>query len=560
VGYGAVTASDTLASQAFGAGEYTRVGRVTYRGMAIMSAISVPIAALWCAAGPLLHLLGQDPEVATEAGRVCALLIPALLPSMWTDVLDKHFHAVGLTLPTLIVVAVMVAVNAALGRLLILSTPLGLYGAPVSTSLCSWLQFALTAAYFWRYRRVHGALAACWNLVAGAGRRLAFALTCGRCGVAAGGYGRVPVVAEAELASPPTASARVAAPPSPSDSRRADGGDSGAAAALPAPAPSQAPDPAEGQSADGKPEGEVETAALVVGAAAADDAAAAGTKPPREEPLEVATMEQFEASVGIPFTVEVFCTGWREYLSLAVYGALNSVMEWGLSEAQVAIAGYVSVAAQASQSILSTFSGAVCFMGPLSLSIASAVRVGHHLGECDAHNARRSARVSMLICAVYMLVNVVTIMGARSWWVTIFSDDPAVVDLVRATQPMLLLYSTGDAVQGLCSGVLRGASQMGGAGGGGGGRTRAGERTGTANCSWLSGLTASGTCMFAAVGCCAICRQSGRDMGPQPAASLPSPTRIGACGSEARHLASFVRINSKPSPRRASHPERRTVS
>ncbi len=62
-GAGFVRASDTLSAQAYGAGNYRKIGIVAQRAFLITTVIMCPIIALWINAEKILLGLGQDPTV-----------------------------------------------------------------------------------------------------------------------------------------------------------------------------------------------------------------------------------------------------------------------------------------------------------------------------------------------------------------------------------------------------------------------------------------------------------------------------------------------------------------
>jgi MATE family multidrug resistance protein len=68
IGVGILTASDTLSSQAYGAGNFKRVGIILQRSILISGLFAVPVILLFWFADKILLALKQDPEVVTIAG------------------------------------------------------------------------------------------------------------------------------------------------------------------------------------------------------------------------------------------------------------------------------------------------------------------------------------------------------------------------------------------------------------------------------------------------------------------------------------------------------------
>ncbi|KAL6903572.1 hypothetical protein ACP4OV_004385 [Aristida adscensionis] len=77
---GLSTAMDTLCGQAFGARRYGLLGVYKQRAMLVLAVACIPIAAVWANAGRILLLIGQDGDIAAEAGAYARWLIPSLLP------------------------------------------------------------------------------------------------------------------------------------------------------------------------------------------------------------------------------------------------------------------------------------------------------------------------------------------------------------------------------------------------------------------------------------------------------------------------------------------------
>jgi multidrug resistance protein, MATE family len=75
---GMASALDTLCGQAFGARQHHLLGVYKQRAMVVLGLACVPIAVVWACAGRILLLLGQDPQIAAEAGAYARWLVPSL--------------------------------------------------------------------------------------------------------------------------------------------------------------------------------------------------------------------------------------------------------------------------------------------------------------------------------------------------------------------------------------------------------------------------------------------------------------------------------------------------
>ncbi len=61
---GFINACDTLCSQAFGAGNYRKIGIVTQRAIVLSIVTMFPIVSLWINSEKILLALGQEPIIA----------------------------------------------------------------------------------------------------------------------------------------------------------------------------------------------------------------------------------------------------------------------------------------------------------------------------------------------------------------------------------------------------------------------------------------------------------------------------------------------------------------
>ena len=72
---------DTLASQAFGAGQHAVCGAILQRGVALSAVGAAVVTVLWTQAERALIAFGQPRELARAAGAYCLWYIPALWAS-----------------------------------------------------------------------------------------------------------------------------------------------------------------------------------------------------------------------------------------------------------------------------------------------------------------------------------------------------------------------------------------------------------------------------------------------------------------------------------------------
>merc|ERR1740117_1321211 len=93
---------------------------------------------------------------------------------------------------------------------------------------------------------------------------------------------------------------------------------------------------------------------------------------------------------------------------------------------------------------------------PLSISIASAIRVGHLLGEGRPADARLCAWLAVGLGAVTMVICGAAMACARGELGRIFSDEQDVIDMVSDLALIGAAFQLVDGIQGTAAGALRG--------------------------------------------------------------------------------------------------------
>ena len=154
-GMGLVFGIDPIATQAFGAGDRARLDRSLGSGLAIALLASAPIGALWLAAGPFLRLLGQSPELASEAQRFVLAQLPGLPFLLLFMAAKQYQQAQQIVLPAMWITFAGNAINVFLNWLLIFGhwglPALGVVGAGLATSMTH--AFLAGAILLWMRRR-----------------------------------------------------------------------------------------------------------------------------------------------------------------------------------------------------------------------------------------------------------------------------------------------------------------------------------------------------------------------------------------------------------------------
>ncbi|XVF84476.1 hypothetical protein PTKIN_Ptkin17bG0039900 [Pterospermum kingtungense] len=100
--FGMSSALETLCGQAYGAQQYAKLGTQTYTAIFSLILACLPLTVLWIYMGKLLTLIGQDPLISEEAGKLIIWLIPALYAYATLQPIVRFFQAQSLIVPLLV--------------------------------------------------------------------------------------------------------------------------------------------------------------------------------------------------------------------------------------------------------------------------------------------------------------------------------------------------------------------------------------------------------------------------------------------------------------------------
>ncbi|XP_039003987.1 protein DETOXIFICATION 3-like [Hibiscus syriacus] len=144
---GMAGALETLCGQAYGAQQYQKLGSYTYCSMLSLLPICIPICFCWIFMDKLLESLGQNPEIAVEAGRYAIWLLPALLAYPFLQSLIRYLQCQSLVLPMFLSSSAAVLLHTCLCWFLTYKTSMGMAGAALSTGLALWFSVILLVIY-----------------------------------------------------------------------------------------------------------------------------------------------------------------------------------------------------------------------------------------------------------------------------------------------------------------------------------------------------------------------------------------------------------------------------
>jgi len=144
----------------------------------------------------------------------------------------------------------------------------------------------------------------------------------------------------------------------------------------------------------------------------------------------------------------------REILTLGVPMSLSYMLEATSFTAITLLAARLGMTVMGGHQVVSNLA-AVCFMLPLSLSVATATLTAQAIGADDARRARATALTGLRIGAVVAAVTVLTVWIFRAGIVRLYTHDPAIAAMALTLIPYLVMFHLFDALQTVASFVLR---------------------------------------------------------------------------------------------------------
>lgn len=149
LGMGVMMGLDPLIAQAFGAGDKTRARSLYWAGVWLAAITSVVLMLLTACLPLILLPFGVDAEVAKGAREFIWWRLPGVPAALLFIGARSYLQAVGRAHVMFLAMLVANVANFGLDLVLVFGAgpipPLGVAGAALSTSLCSYLQFALLA-------------------------------------------------------------------------------------------------------------------------------------------------------------------------------------------------------------------------------------------------------------------------------------------------------------------------------------------------------------------------------------------------------------------------------
>ena len=142
-------------------------------------------------------------------------------------------------------------------------------------------------------------------------------------------------------------------------------------------------------------------------------------------------------------------------LTLGLPVAAQDVLEGGAFAVGSVMLGWVGTTALAANQVTIGIAS-LAWMVPVSLSMATGVRVAQAVGAGDLVTARRTGIAALVLGTGLMAACAGVYVGAGAWLAGLFTDDPEVAALAGTLVTIAGIYQVSDAIQSVSLGALRG--------------------------------------------------------------------------------------------------------
>ena len=141
------SALDTLCGQAYGAGQYEKLGIYLQRAIFVLNTTSIPLALIWANMETLLVFLGQDAQIASKAGTYAKWIIPTLFASSTSQPFVKFLQSQSVVSPLFFIYLCTLILHVPICWFLVFQSGMGYVGAALANSISYWLNVLLISLY-----------------------------------------------------------------------------------------------------------------------------------------------------------------------------------------------------------------------------------------------------------------------------------------------------------------------------------------------------------------------------------------------------------------------------
>lgn len=161
-GSGFAWAVAPMVASAIGEGDERQVRRVTRMGLWLSLGFGIVLTPIFFFFEPIMLAIGQEPEVARQAGAYMPLVGMGLIPALLTQVLKSYLSALELTKAILFAVIGAAVMNALVNYILIFGNfgapELGIVGAGIASFISHLVSFLFLIVYALRKKPEHALL------------------------------------------------------------------------------------------------------------------------------------------------------------------------------------------------------------------------------------------------------------------------------------------------------------------------------------------------------------------------------------------------------------------
>ncbi|CAN4117666.1 unnamed protein product [Withania somnifera] len=140
-------ALETLCGQGYGAKMYRMMGMHLQASCIISFFFSVVISIIWWYSDAILILLGQDPDIAREAGVFLRFLIPGLIAYSFLQNILRFLQAQSIIMPLAFCSVASLVIHIGIAYAFVHWTDLGFKGASLAASISIWISLLMLGLY-----------------------------------------------------------------------------------------------------------------------------------------------------------------------------------------------------------------------------------------------------------------------------------------------------------------------------------------------------------------------------------------------------------------------------
>ena len=144
---GMASALDTLSGQSYGAKQYHMLGIHMQRAMFVLLLVSIPLSVIWANTETILIAVGQDEDIAAEAGKYAVFMIPSLFAYGLLQCQVRFLQTQNIVFPMVLCSGVATLLHVLVCWALVFKSGLESRGAALANLVSYWVNVLLFALY-----------------------------------------------------------------------------------------------------------------------------------------------------------------------------------------------------------------------------------------------------------------------------------------------------------------------------------------------------------------------------------------------------------------------------